>query len=168
METVADHVWKVLKTAPHPEKELDERRCQEGFSERFRGRLCGLPSMSTPVFMGRQGLASQGCGRPRVLPSVGLPSAGPASHTHNMFCPQRRKGWVSHSCSVPLCQQRVKGAEICTAASIHQSPPQQQFLRTLTSGAAERPDPVTLAQPHGHFILLRTPQSPHTWPEGPC
>lgn len=89
METVAKRAWKVLNPAPRPEKELDERRCQEGFSERFEGWLCGLPSMSSSASMGRQGLASQGCGSQGCCLSWGSPSAGPASHTYNMFCSQR-------------------------------------------------------------------------------
>lgn len=64
---------------------------------------------------------------------------------------------------VPLCQQRVKQLKRHLVLSHSSEPSVAAVPSTLTSGAAERPDPVTLAQPHGHFILLRTPQSPHTW-----
>lgn len=127
METVADHVWKVFKTAPHPEKELDERRCQEGFSERFQGRLCGLPSMSSSAFMGRQGLASQGCGSQGCCLLWGSPSAGPASHTYNMFCSQRRKGCPTHAPS-PALSAEGEAAETAPRAL--------PFIRALRGGSS--------------------------------
>lgn len=64
---------------------------------------------------------------------------------------------------VPLYQQRVKELKRRLVPSHSSEPSMAAAPSTPTSGLAERPDPVTLIQHHGHFILLRTPPSPHTW-----
>ena len=70
METIVDRAWEVLNPAPHPEKELDERSCQEGFSERFGDGSVGSQACHHLPPWEDKGWQAKGvvsCGAPPVL-----------------------------------------------------------------------------------------------------
>lgn len=67
---------------------------------------------------------------------------------------------------VPLCQQRVRELKRHLLLSHTSEPIIVAAPGTLTSGLVDHPDPVALAQHHGHFIPQGTPQPSHPWASG--
>lgn len=128
METVADHVWKVLTTAPSPRERADEREMSgEGFSERFRDGSVGpqachhLPSWEDKGWQVK-GVEAKG------VASCGAPSWASKSHPQHVLSSATKR--VSHLTPGPALSAEGEGAGNGTLLPpIHQSPPWQQFLR---------------------------------------